>query len=355
MAKANFHIDDANTTLTISDSSEALLDGALATALGSFADASHIAVQLSSPETLDAQTAHRLVNLAQFSDNGDLSIQDSASYLLNSANHDAEVAATSVTLAGDEIVSAATAVHLAEVPHFDLGGYTLYLASNDFADAATLRTIADFGSSFDPNGHTLTITQDVLTLTPDEYSAVQADNPVANGHALSAIPVDLSVDATGGNLVIDGTGVDGATVTLYDADGSVVTALTTIPTFHVSVSDASANMVLTETVGASAATSESAPVVLLEQSALEGIVNTDGATFAASGAVHVTGSEYLDIYNLSAAPAHPANPVLVYDPTQHTLSLDVDGHAPVVLVTLGTATHATSLDATEILVKHQIG
>ena len=350
LAAANFQLD---TTLTVSDSSDALLDGTLATAINASAYHASVQVELSGAETLDAQTAHRLVNLPGYTDNGDLSIQDSASYLLNAANHDAEAAASSVILAGDETVSAATAVGLAAVPHFALGGFTLHLASNDYANAATLQTIADFGAGFDANGHSLTMTQDAIALTPDEYAALQADGLVGNGHALSALPVALTVTATGGSISVDGTGVDTATVTLYDASGSVLTTTSAAPGFTVSAADAGVNMALTETVGANPATSESAPVVLLEQALLEGIVTSDSASFAGSGAVHVAGSEYLDLYSLAAAPAHPGSPVLVYDAGLHTLSLDVDGHAPVVLVTLGGATTAAQLDASEILVKHQ--
>ena len=117
LAAANFHLD---TTLTVSDSSDALLDGTLATAINASPYHANVHVELAAAETLDAETAHRLVNLPGYADNGDLSIQDSASYLLNAANHDAEAAATSVTLAGDETVSAATAARLAAVPHFAL-------------------------------------------------------------------------------------------------------------------------------------------------------------------------------------------------------------------------------------------
>ena len=144
----NFQINDPGTTLTISDSSDALFDGALLTAIANSDCVSQLQVELAGPEVLDAQTAERLVSLAHFVDNGDLSIQDSASYLLNPNNHDAEQLATGVTLADDETVSAATAVHLSQVPHFGLGGFTLHLATDDYADAATLKTIADFGSGF---------------------------------------------------------------------------------------------------------------------------------------------------------------------------------------------------------------
>ncbi len=350
---ANSHFQ-LGSTLTISDSSGALLDGVLSNAIAGSAYASNIHVELSAPETLDAQTAHRLVNLPGFTNNGDLSIQDSASYLLNANNHDAEVLATSVTLAGNETVSATTAVHLAAVPHFSLGSDVLHLASNDYADAATLKTIADFGTGFDPNGHTLTVTQDTINLTPTEYNNLQSDGLVANGHALSAIPTGLTAVETGGNVTVDGTGVSGATVTLYDASGGVLTTGAAAPAFTVTAADAGVNMSLTETIGGNAATGESAPVVLLDQASVETIVTGDAATFATSGAVHLAGSEYLDLYDAASAPANPANPALVYDATQHTLSLDVSGHAPVVLVTLGGATTAAHLDATEILVKHAV-
>jgi hypothetical protein len=111
-------------------------------------------------------------------------------------------------------------------------------------------------------------------------------------------------------------------------------------------------VVVTETVGASAATSESAPIIALEKTVLTNAVTADSATFAASGAVQVGVGQYTDLYTTATAPTHPTNPVLVYDPTAHTLSLDVDGFSPVVLVTLGTATHPTALTAAEIFIQH---
>lgn len=361
LSSGTFQINDPATTLTISDSSDALLDGSLLTAMQGWAYASHLQVELANAEVLDAQTAAQLVSLPHFTDTGDLSIQDSASYLLNPnpAILAAEQAATSVTLTGDETVSAATAAHLAAVPHFDLAGATLHLASDDFVDAATLQTIADFGLGFSADGHTLTMTQDAVSLTLNEYSSVQADDVLPNGHALSAIPESLSVTATGGAIVVDGTGVDSAAVTLYDANGVSLATTTASPGFAVTAADAGVNMALTETIGGNAATGESAPVVLLEQSVLEGLViTTDHTSFAASGganSVQVGTNEYLTLYNAAAAPADPADPVLAYDAASHHLLLEANGQTPVTLVTLGGATTPTHLDASEILVKHQLG
>ena len=342
-------------TLTISDSSDNLLDGVLSGDIAGFAGASHVHVQLAGPETLDAQTAAALVALPGFTNNGDLSIQDSSDYLLNAANHAAEVDATSVTLVGDETVSVATATALAAVPNFSLGSATLHLASNDYANAAAVTVLADFGSGFDPNGHTVTLTQDALSLTPTEYAAVQSDNIVLNGHALSALATGIVVTSGGGNVHVSGNGVDGATLNVYASSGASLSQTPGVSAaFTASASEASIGngVVVTETVGASAATSESAPIVALEQTVLTSAATADSATFAGSGSVQVGVGQYVNVYTTATAPAAPANPVLVYDATAHTLSLDITGHAPLVLVTLGAATHPASLDPSEIVVKH---
>ncbi len=287
-----------------------------------------------------------------------------------------------VTLDGDAYVSAATAVSLAGLPHFGLDGNTLYLASNDYANAAVLTTLADLGSGFNLNGntltltqsasvnatqlaeigdfgsglhvgsHSLTMTQDALALTPAEYTAVQSDNVVLSGHALSAMPTGVTVSEVSGNVEFDGTGVSGATVTLYSASGSVVTTTSASPSFTVSAAESGSgvDVAVTETVGGT----ESAPIIALEQTILTNAATADGATFATTGQVHVGTNEYMNLYTAGSQPASPANPVLVYDPTAHTLSFDAAGHSEVVLLTLGTATHPASLDPSEIFVKHYI-
>ncbi len=342
-------------TLTIADSSDNLLDGVLGGDIAGFAGAAHVQVQLASAEILDAQTAAALVALPGFANNGDLSIQDSSDYLLKAANHTAEVAAASVSLVGDETVSVATAVSLAAVPHFALGSDHLVLASNDYANAAALVAIGNFDTGFDANGHSLTMTQDALNLTPAEYNALQSDNLVANGHALSALATGIVVTSGAGSVHIAGNGVDGATLNVYASSGASLSQ--TAGVAAVFVADAAEagignGMVITETVGASAATSESAPIIALEATVLTGAVTGASATFAGSGSVQVGGGQYLNVYNAANAPASPANPILVYDATAHTLSLDIAGHAPLVLVTLGGATHPTSLDPSEIIVQH---
>ena len=192
---SQFHL---NHLLTISDTSDNLLDGVLSgviTAADS-ADAGYggsVQVTLSDSETLDANTAEALVSLPGFENTDQLSIADDSSYLLNANNLTAETDATSVTLAGDETMSAATMGKLAALPNFVLDGNTVTLASNDYANAATLKAIADFGSGYQSGGFTLTMTQDDVSLTPTEYTALQSDNVLQNGHALSAMPTGVSV------------------------------------------------------------------------------------------------------------------------------------------------------------------
>ena len=342
-------------TLTISDSSDNLLDGVLSGDISGFSGVSHVHVQLAGAETLDAQTAAALVALPGFTNNGDLSIQDSSDYLLNSANHTAEADAASVTLVGDETVSVATATALAAVPNFALGSSHLYLASNDYANAAALVAIGNFDTGFDANGHTLTMTQDALNLTPSEYNALQSDNIVLNGHALSALATGVVVTSDAGTVHVAGNGVDGATLNVYASGGASLSQTAGVAaSFTANASEGSIGngVVVTETVGASAATSESAPIIALEQTVITGAVTGASATFAGSGSVQVATGEYLNLYTTANAPASPANPDLVYDATAHTLSLDIAGHSPLVLVTLGGATHPTSLDPSEIIVQH---
>jgi hypothetical protein len=102
----------------------------------------------------------------------------------------------------------------------------------------------------------------------------------------------------------------------------------------------------------SAAAGESAPVVAIDQATI--ITDAGIASFATTGgaaSVQVGTSEYMPLYTAALQPSNPSEPVLVYDPNAHTLSFDL-GATSVVLVTLGAATHPTSLDASEIFVTH---
>jgi hypothetical protein len=340
-----------NATLTIQDSSANLLDGALMTDITQSGDAAHIQVQLAGPETLDAETAASLVALPGFDDTQNLTIADSSAYLLASANLSAEQQAVAVTLAGDEIVSANTVLRLSEVPHFAVGDNMLTLAGNDFANAATLKAIADLGTQFSDGGHTITVTADVLDLTPAEYSALQNDGLVSNGHAISAVLVNDSIVDMNNVMALTATGVAGATVNIYDSDGHLLSAQTeTQAGFTVTAPDGGTGHAfsITETVNGT----ESAPVVVLEANLLETAVNAADAQFASSGEIEVDSGKYLNLYSSTDVPRNLQAPALVYNATTHTISLDIPNASPITLITLGANTHPSSLDVSEILVKH---
>jgi hypothetical protein len=339
----NFHLTQP---LSITDTSANLLDGTLS---GLIAGHAQVQVALAGPETLDAQTAAALVGLQGFNDTTDMHIVDSSSYLLAPSATAAELMAASVSLDGNEIVSANTILRLSEVPHFVAGGGQLILAGNDFANAATLNAIGSMGSNFNENGHSLTLTQDDLALTPTEYAAIQQDGFVANGHAISAVLSNTHVTDTGGLLSLAATGVAGSLVNIYGASGSLVSSTHEGNAgFTVTAPDLTggASFSITEVV----AGVESAPVVVLDANALESLVAQTQIGFANSGEIQVDSGKYINLY--TAGTPLPNAPALVYDPHAHTISLDIPNSAPVTLITLGASTSPASIDPTEILVKH---
>ncbi len=341
-----------NTALTVTDSSSNLLDGVLSAAITGSGFASHIAVQLAGPETLDAQTAESLIQIPGFSDSHNLTIADDPSYLLDGANLSAEQLATAVTLAGDETVSAQTVLRLSEIPHFTPGDSTLILASNDFADAPTLKAVADIGASFDHNNHSLTVTADVLDLTPTEYTSLQSDGLVRNGHGLGVLPSGITVADSGNTLNVTGTGVGGGTVKVYTDTGALISSTTHVnAAFTATAADTGSghNFSLTETTNGIA--TEGAPVVVLDTGLVESAVAAAGGNFASSGAIQVDTGKFVNIYLAGSVPGNLTHAALVYDPSAHTIGLDVPGQPAITLITLGGSTHPASLDPAEILFK----
>jgi hypothetical protein len=341
---SNFHLTQP---LTITDTATNLLDGTLS---GLIAGNAQVTVSLSGPQTVDAQTATALVGLQGFADTTDMHIVDGSSYLLQSSAYAAELMAASVSLAGNETVSAATVLRLAETPHFTYSGGTLSLANNDFANAQTLQAIADMGTNFSENGHSLTLTQNNLSLAPTELAAIIADGGViANGYVISAMPVNATYTDTGNVLSVSAAGVAGATVNVYGGSGSLISStLEANSGFTVTAPDVGTgnNFSITETVNGV----ESAPVVVLDQTTLENLVNLTPSSFASTGQIQIDTGKYINLY--TAGAQLPNAPSLVYDPVHHTISLDMPNMAPVTLITLGASTAPASLQSTEILIKH---
>ncbi len=337
--------------LTIIDSSANLLDGQLASIIQSSGFSSHVHIELAGPETLDAQTAASLVGLPNFADTHDLTISDDPSYLLNAASLAAETMASVVTLASDEVVSANSVLRLSELPHFTPGGFHLTLASNDFANAATLKAVADLGAAFQTDGHSVTMMSDALDLSPVEFTALQSDNISHNGYQLGFIPTAVFVNDTGDTLSLSGTGLAGGTVRLYASDGTLLATQTqAAAAFSISTNDVGAGHNFAVTESAPGAGGEGAPLIVLDAAALEAEVAAAGASFASSGAIQVDNGKAVNIYTTGTVP-NLLQPALVYDPSAHTLSLDVAGQSPLTLLTLGTTTHPASLDAGEIVFK----
>jgi hypothetical protein len=342
---SNFHLTQP---LTITDTATNLLDGTLS---GLIAGNAQVTVSLSGPQTVDAQTATALVALQGFADTTDMHIVDGSSYLLQSSAYAAELMAASVSLAGNETVSAATVLRLAETPHFTYSGGTLSLANNDFANAQTLQAIADMGTNFSENGHSLTLTQNNLSLAPTELAAIIADGGVvANGYVISAMPVNATYTDIHNVLTVNASGVAGATINVYGASGAAVPADVSDTNGNVVVATPDSapgnNFSITETVNGV----ESAPVVVLDQTALENLVSLAPSSFASIGQIQIDTGKYINLY--TAGATLPNGPALVYDPVAHTISLDMPNAAPVTLITLGASTAPASLQSTEILIKH---
>ena len=336
------------TPITIADNSTNLLDGVLGGLIANSGFAAYITVQLAGPEILDADAAESLVNLPGFSDTHNLSIADSSSYLLNGNNLSAEQMASSVTLAGDETVSAHTIQRLSQVPHFSPGLSHLVLAGNDYADAATLKAVADESAAVQVGNHTITMAQDVLDLSPAEYAALQADHVVAAGHALGVSPGIVSVTDINGSLSVSGLGIAGGTVHVYTDAGELITSNVS-PTagFTIHAADVGRNFAITETVGGV----EGAPLVVLDAGAVEAAVAAaHGSLNASPGGIQVDSGKYITLYQAGSIPQGLQTAALVYDPVAHTIALDVAGNMTT-LITLGGTAHPSNLSASDILFK----
>ena len=363
---------DLTQVLTIMDAPQNLLDPTLTHLLSVGDYGSNVLLELNAPTTTDASTAAALVNLTGFTDpSHDLTISDHPSFLIDPTYLAAETAATTVTIPGDETVSAATVLRLSEVPHFTPGANHLILAANDVVDDPTLAAIGDFGTSYNPNGHTITMTQDDTSLTQAEYNALQSDNVVTNGHLFSAAqPTPTLTFYTefegGGTLDVRLQTQGGGFFSAYDHNGATVginSLSSTQPSLiDVNIADSTNNYAFTETSGSSGSSSGtvSNPVIMLDVASLTSAAGGAGfSTTATPGAVSFntenTGSPgtgttyYLPLYTAGSVPTLTA-PALVYDPVAHTLSLDA--HANTVLITLGGTDFPSSLVASEIGVKY---
>lgn len=238
---------------------------------------------------------------------------------------------------------------------------TLSLSAPATVSPAQLATLAGLGNFTDSN-QPITLSADSLNLTPAQYIALQNDgvlaNQVANGHVISAALGNIAITDTNNLLSLTNvTSVPGSTVKVYDQHGGLLSAIREGHSgFTITAADTvdhSGNgqaFAFTEVVNGV----ESAPVVVLDQAAIEAAVTAAGATFANNGAISLNhNNETLAIYTAGVdVPQNLANPALVYDPHAHTVSLDIPNSAPLVLITLGAATDPAAAAALDVVVKH---
>jgi len=349
--------------LTIEDTAANLLDGTLGAALatGGYPVGGSVVVELSGSTIVDATTATELADLPGFADpNHYLTITDDPAYLIASTAYTAENIAATVTIPSDEIVSAATVLKLSAVPNFTPGAYHLDLAGNDVADAATLGAIGTFGTSFNHETYSITMTADDISLTPAQYNSLQSDDVLTNGHLFGAVATMPTVTYAENNpgptavLTLSTPYAANGSYHLYDSTGTAVAstnATTGAATETVTYTDTANNFSLTETIGNGTA---SAPAVLLDTATITSAMTQQTGSFAnvpGANTVAIGGGDYLPLYTTATLPGNIATSALVYDPTAHTLSLETPGEGPAILITLGGSSFPTALTTSEITVK----
>jgi hypothetical protein len=238
---------------------------------------------------------------------------------------------------------------------------SIALSANATLTPTQLAALADLPNFVD-GGHAITLTADALALTPTEYGRLQADgvlaNQVVNGHVISAALAGVSVTDTNSLLSLTATGsIAGATVKVYDEHGNTLSSIREGHAgFTITAADPADHngngqaFAFTETVNGV----ESAPVVVLDQGIILAAVTAANATFANNnGDVQVGINETLHVYNAGDAALQTlSNPALIYDPHAHTVSLDIPGNTPVVLITLGAATDPATSTSLDVIVKH---
>jgi hypothetical protein len=175
---------------------------------------------------------------------------------------------------------------------------------------------------------------------------------------ISAALAGVSVTDTNSLLSLTATGsIAGATVKVYDEHGNTLSSIREGHAgFTITAADPADHngngqaFAFTETVNGV----ESAPVVVLDQGIILAAVTAANATFANNnGDVQVGINETLHVYNAGDAALQTlSNPALIYDPHAHTVSLDIPGNTPVVLITLGAATDPATSTSLDVIVKH---
>jgi hypothetical protein len=361
----------SHATLTIEDTAANLLDGTLGPLLTTGDHGSNwganVTEELSAPATVNAATATELVGLPGFSAGSDLTISDTPAALLASSASTADGDATSITIPADEAVTAAQVLALSNLDNFTPGAYHLILGANDTANDATVKAIANLGSSFEANGHSITLTAPVTDLTQTQYDTLQNDNIVTNGNdfnvSSSLTPAFVASSWTNSQftdyVTVPAGGDD--TYTIFDNAGNSV-AIGGISknapsngynTIHWQDQQNVAFSIF-DTVNGNQLP---LPIIDLDTSQIMTDISTVGAQLShtsSSSAVYV-GTGYLPL--LQSAPPSVSVPTLVYSESAGTVTLETPATSTaaassLVLITLGTThTLPPTLSANDFIYK----
>jgi hypothetical protein len=366
----------ASHTLTIADNAANLQLTGLAAVIRSLPRETDIKVRLVAPEALDAATAALLAALPHFT--------DPAGYLtvlsdMTGARSDGRPI---VTLGGAEPAPTASLVRHSNrflaaggsagngtnigamnagamnIGAMNLGSSTLGHEDVPVAhNAISLKAVAELSADISRGSADIALVLNKAAGTASDY-ANQHRNSVSNDHTimragrLAAGPLnEADIEAALPPAPANGAtrAKVGATVNVYGETGSLLSATVEQPSgFTVTAPDTGRGQAfsITESVDGR----ESAPVVVLDAGILEHAVAAAHAEFASSGAIEVENGKYLDLYNAGDVPVLD-RPALVYDPSAHTIALDIPGQAPLPLIVLGAQSTPRSLDVSEIIVK----
>jgi hypothetical protein len=253
-----------------------------------------------------------------------------------------------VTLGGTEPACTTASIVRLSNSFFAAGG-SLGSGDKQFNEAIALTAVADLSADISRGTVDIAVTSEALAGTASDFVGPLGHSITNVQHSVSAGPPDdRKTEAT---TVPDASVSDaaGAMVNVYGETGSLLSATVEQPGgFTVTAPDTGRGQAfsITESVDGR----ESAPVVVLDAGTLENAVAAAHAEFATSGAIEVENGKYLDLYNAGDVPMLD-RPALVYDPSAHTIALDIPGHAPLPLIVLGASSNPSSLDASEIVVK----
>jgi hypothetical protein len=320
-------------TLTIADSAANLRRPTLIALIQSLLPGANILVRLVAPETLDKPTAVLLAALPKFTDpDGYVTISSHVNGapadgrpIVTLGGPDTGYAAASIVRHSNSFLAASGSIHRAgELP---------------VTQAIALKAVADLSADISRGAADIAIASEALAGAP---SSLASHHVVGVGPSIEPETQATRREATAG-------GTTGGTVNVYGETGSLLSATVEQPGgFTVTAPDTGRGQAFSVTESVDGR--ESAPVVVLDAGTLENAVAAAHAEFASSGAIEVESGKYLDLYTAGEVPVLD-RPALVYDPSAHTIALDIPGQAPLPLIVLGSSSNPKSLDVSEIMVK----